>query len=430
MPSAGRPGSGAGLLDSFLTGGICLAVGLFASLIALAQTSWVLGLVATLAVAVAAYSNFRATGRNTFPPWARVLVSVASFILVLVSIALLIWLLPFTAKVHVRVDDDRSGIAELHDPPAGDIGELRLVRQRNPDEQRSAKTGPDGIAVFPNVNAGDWHVLTQGQSEYPAHFWILDPEEHIPVTATPTPTPTPTPTSTPTATYTPTPTPTPTPTETFTPTPAITSTPTPTETSTPTPTEPLTPTPSDGFPPTPANTPTPAPTPLVIADFDTCNNLNNRGGTMGAAYSGNDRLTESYPPRLAGDGCMVRLAYNIEAWSAFWLKLRMLDLAPYSRLTFDVRADEPIPGSIKIELHRACTTADGKTACDQSQVTTISGITGSWQTMDVPLSDFEPTPGYDPLETWEGMQELVFTFERGRAGQQGVVYLDNIKVSK
>jgi len=143
---------------------------------------------------VAAYSNYRATGSSSLPGWARVLLLVASVTLVLGSIAVVIWLWPITARVHVRVDADRSGVAELHDPLAGDIGELRLVRLRNPDEQRSAETGPGGIARFPNLNAGDYSILTGGGSEYPVSFNILHKKEHIPVTATPTPTSTPTPT--------------------------------------------------------------------------------------------------------------------------------------------------------------------------------------------------------------------------------------------
>jgi len=35
---------------------------------------------------------------------------------------------------------------------------------------------------------------------------------------------------------------------------------------------------------------------------------------MGAAYTGEDRLFESYPPRPSDDGCMARLEYDIEVW--------------------------------------------------------------------------------------------------------------------
>jgi hypothetical protein len=176
----------------------------------------------------------------------------------------------------------------------------------------------------------------------------------------------------------------------------------------------------------PTNTPTP--TPLVIADFDSCDNINNLGGEMGAAYTGEDLLFESYPPRLSDGGCMVRLEYDIKVWSAFWLELRMLDLSSRGQISFDIRADEPVPGWIKVELHRACTTVDGNTTCEQSEITYISGIATTWQTVSIPLSDFGPAPGFDPLETWEGVQELVFTFENYIAGQYGVVYLDNIEV--
>ena len=127
---------------------------------------------------------------------------------------------------------------------------------------------------------------------------------------------------------------------------------------------------------------------------------------------------------------MAKVDYTIETWSAFWLKLRMLDLTVYRRLSFEIRADEPIPGSIKVELHRACTTENDTTDCEQYGVTDFSGITGTWQRKSIPLSDFKPTPGRDPLATWAGMQELVFTFESDKSGQHSVVYLDNIKVER
>jgi hypothetical protein len=76
--------------------------------------------------------------------------------------------------------------------------------------------------------------------------------------------------------------PTPTPTITFTPSPTPTLTPIPTLTSMPT------------LTPPPTLTPTPTPTPLVVADFNSCTNINNLGGEMGAAYDVSNKAVVEY----------------------------------------------------------------------------------------------------------------------------------------
>ncbi len=167
-------------------------------------------------------------------------------------------------------------------------------------------------------------------------------------------------------------------------------------------------------------TPTPGIPPLVIADFDTCQRTNNLGGEMGAAYNSPDRLTESYIPE-AGRGCVARLEYQVTGWAAFWLKLGGADLRSYSALTFDVRADGEagIPGQIKVELKRG----NGELLISQ-----VTGIGPDWQPVRIPLADLRPTSHNPPLASFAGIDELVFTFEAGQAGRQGVVYLDDIRV--
>lgn len=139
---------------------------------------------------------------------------------------------------------------------------------------------------------------------------------------------------------------------------------------------------------------------------------------MGAAYNPPDSLIETYPRSAAGD-CMVRLEYQIQNWAAFWIKLQGVNLTPYSRLTFDIKADpQPeIPGQMKIELKRADAT--------EISVAYVRDITIDWRSMSVPLSDFEPTGYTAPLSSFTQMEELVFTFE-SKFGSAGVVYLDNI----
>lgn len=158
---------------------------------------------------------------------------------------------------------------------------------------------------------------------------------------------------------------------------------------------------------------------LTIADFDNCFNVNNLSGSMGAAYNSPDSLVETYV-RESERGCVARLEYTIQGWSAFWMELKDVDLTPYSKLAFDIRADSAVgtPEQIKIELKRA--------GGQQVSIIYVSGITANWQTMDVSLADFGPTGYTTPLSSLMEMEELVFVFEASQSGKQGVVYLDNI----
>lgn len=164
----------------------------------------------------------------------------------------------------------------------------------------------------------------------------------------------------------------------------------------------------------------PKPETLIIADFDSCANINNLGGSMGAAYNPPDSLVESFINE-SDRGCVAQLNYDIQDWAAFWMKLQEADFSPYrtGHLTFDIRAEAETsaPGRIKIELKRAG---------DQIGILYLSNITSTWQTRQVALSDFG-SPGYgNPLASFTEMGELVFTFEARNAGKQGTVYLDNI----
>ena len=140
---------------------------------------------------------------------------------------------------------------------------------------------------------------------------------------------------------------------------------------------------------------------------------------MGAAYNPPDSLVESYVEE-AKRGCAARLDYGISQWSAFWIKLQDVDLTPYSKLVFDVRADQQpgIPKQIKLELKRA----NG----GEISIAYVSGIEASWETISIPFADFGPTGYAPPLSSFLEMEELVFTFEASKSGRQGVVYLDHI----
>lgn len=207
----------------------------------------------------------------------------------------------------------------------------------------------------------------------------------------------------PTATETPPPTTAPTETDAPIPTHTATSTPTlaPTDTATSTPT----------LTPTETLTPTPAPA-LLVADF--CSGrINNLGGEMGAAYEGNNSLSDRYGS-YADRSCAAQLEYNIQSWAAFWIKLQGQDLTSYSSLLFDIRGDSEagIPSRIKIELKRANNT--------QVSIAYISNITPGWQTRVVNLASFQTS-------AWTDMEELVFTFEVDGSGNKGLIYLDQVR---
>lgn len=166
---------------------------------------------------------------------------------------------------------------------------------------------------------------------------------------------------------------------------------------------------------------------LVVADFNDCMGINNLGGMIGAAYQepGN-WLGESYVPE-AGRGCVAKLEYEIKDWGAFWMKLQETQLTEFREnngmLTFDIRADEPIPYGIKIELKRFCSPNAG---CGELSVYYMTGITSEWQTRSIPLEGFGTTGWAATLSSWENVEELVFTFETPGSGNNGFVYLDNI----
>jgi hypothetical protein len=92
-------------------------------------------------------------------------------------------------------------------------------------------------------------------------------------------------------------------------------------------------------------------------------------------------------------------------------------------LTFDIRADEPVPNGVKIELKRFCAPdAD----CGELSVYYMTGITSDWQTRSIPLAGFGTTGWAATLSAWDEVEELVFTFEAHNSGNNGIVYLDNI----
>ncbi len=168
--------------------------------------------------------------------------------------------------------------------------------------------------------------------------------------------------------------------------------------------------------------------PLLVADFDSCSGVNNLGGEMGAAFQApHNQLSEVYVAET-GRGCKAKLEYQIRDWGAFWMKLPNPDLSQFRDnegvLTFDIRADQPIPYGMQIELKRFCVPNEG---CGELSVYFMTGITSEWQTRSVPVEGFGSTGWAPPLSSWESIEELVFTFAYPTAGNNGTVHLDNVR---
>lgn len=166
------------------------------------------------------------------------------------------------------------------------------------------------------------------------------------------------------------------------------------------------------------------PPPPVIADFDRCKGVTNRGGEMGTAYDlkSDDTIVVSYLPE-DGRGCIARLEYDMVLWSGFWMRLGDADLRPYSQLVFDIKGDsrKNAPGRIKIELKRA--NGEGE---QEISILYISGVTTDWQTKRVKLADFEGS-----LPSLTDVEELVFVFEANNGSRKtGAIYLDNIALHR
>ena len=176
------------------------------------------------------------------------------------------------------------------------------------------------------------------------------------------------------------------------------------------------------------------PPPLLVADFDTCDSTNNLGGNMGAAYippSNNVIETYGERPGLPGN-CAAHIEYHIKDWGAFWLQFEHVDLSEYSLFIFDIKGDASvgIPAQMKLEIKRDCHKVNGSNQCNEIIIYYFAAITADWQkTIAIELSEFDPVdwPGYSGIQDWSDIEELVFTFEANVSGQDGAIYLDNIR---
>ena len=174
-------------------------------------------------------------------------------------------------------------------------------------------------------------------------------------------------------------------------------------------------------------TPPPIP-PLLVADFDACNNINNLGGRMGSAYNWPDFMTERFDP-YPNRGCVAQIIYKEpENWAAFWIKLQKVNLNEYNTFVFDIYSATGSLNTIQLELKRYCSNGN----CEEISVKNIDDFGNKWKTVRVNLADFGPAgiTGISPLSSWENIEELTFTLKRDYAKTDGIFLIDNIRFEK
>ncbi len=165
---------------------------------------------------------------------------------------------------------------------------------------------------------------------------------------------------------------------------------------------------------------------LLLDNFESRRNINLLKGMAGAWEKDNTRTVEycktSFVP-ASRDGqptSVLSLEYllKLKSYNGYWTKLIGLDLRPYQYLFFYVKGSRKgYPERLRIELK----------SCYQSSNYTVKDITGSWQKVVIPLSEFK---GPLVFEGWDQMSEFVITFEGEYIKtRRGEIYIDDIGFS-
>ena len=163
---------------------------------------------------------------------------------------------------------------------------------------------------------------------------------------------------------------------------------------------------------------------LVIADFDSGKKPNALGGDFGSWDKDPSDPTQSckiafdQANTMNGTGYALRLDYDVDspnpAYNGFWMKLQDMDLTLYQALTVYIKGDAARGFTPKIRLEL-------KNGAGEVGHYTLSGVTGQWQRVRIPLQEF------DGLTDWSHMTELVLVFDDANSvPKTGTLYLDNM----
>jgi hypothetical protein len=167
---------------------------------------------------------------------------------------------------------------------------------------------------------------------------------------------------------------------------------------------------------------------LMVADFNSGAKPNNIGGDFGAWIKDpNDPMqgcAESFDRdhRYGSSGYALRLIYSVAsrapAYGGLWMRLQNIDASRFDDLEFRIRGDAGLgyTTTFKVEL---------KDAVDQSSHAYVRHVTGEWQDVVIPLSEFEGIANVRKLK------EFVIVIEDTTAtAKQGVLYLDDVRFAR
>lgn len=161
---------------------------------------------------------------------------------------------------------------------------------------------------------------------------------------------------------------------------------------------------------------------LMIDTFNSKQDKNMLGGAMGSwiANPGDESQGAwaefSEKERFGDSGCSLYLRYDVEsrepAFGGYWMKLENLDATPYKLLVFFVKGDPAgYPTKFVLELK----------SDKQTGRFTVTGVTGKWSKIAIPLASFEGLTDFSALTEFV----VVFSFDAIDV-LTGAVYIDDL----
>lgn len=168
---------------------------------------------------------------------------------------------------------------------------------------------------------------------------------------------------------------------------------------------------------------------LVIADFDTGDKPNNLGGDFGAWNKDPEDATQSCNMSFETDdalkdpaGYALKLDYDVDspnpAYNGVWMKLDGQNATGFNTLSFYARGEglNNFTKRIKLEL---------KDSASNSSPYVVSGITESWQKIEVPFERFKK------IKDWSALSEFVVVFDDMNSDpKQGTILIDQVAFEK
>ena len=167
---------------------------------------------------------------------------------------------------------------------------------------------------------------------------------------------------------------------------------------------------------------------LVIADFDSWEEVNNLGGLFSSWTRDPNDPTQGCRVEITDDdrwgekGLSVRLIYDVEspgiAFNGMWMFVQETDWTPYRALVIHVRGDREAGFSPRFKI-------EVKNKQKEVGRYVIVGITDEWQEFVIPLKRFKG------MNSFKVVKEITITFDDMRcAPKVGEIYIDNIYLTK